>query len=131
MLIADVWTCFYSQCSIFPGDQWYTYIQEFLCLRHPFLLLAFVVICSSISVVFTAALVIGGTFLIHTGSSKQLKAFRAQMHKTAYLLLIILGNFQKNILIICPWASLIYSLANYTDFHALIYLSFLPKNYLA
>lgn len=126
MLITDVWTCFYSQCTIFPGVQWCTYIQEFLCLRHLFLLLAFVVICSSSSVVFTAALVIGGMFLICIRSTRQLKAFRAQMHTRAYLLLIISGNFQK-ILIIYPWVSLIYSLANYADFHALICLSFLQK----
>lgn len=90
--------------------------------------LAFVVSCSSSSV--TTALDIGGTFLIHIGSSRQWKAFKALMPETAYLLLIVLGHFQK-ILTICPWASLSYSLANYTDVHAVIYSSFVPKNYLA
>ena len=53
-------------------------------MRHLFLLLAFVVSCSSSSVVLASVLDIGGTFLIHTGSSKQLKAFRAQMHKVLH-----------------------------------------------
>lgn len=131
VLIAGVWTCFYSQRSIFPGDQQCTYIQEFLCLRRLFVLLAFVVSWSSSSVVLAVSLDTGGTFLIYIRSSRLLKAFRAQMHKPAYLLLIVLGHFQKKKPIICPWASLSYSLANYTDFHGLIYLSFLPKNYLA
>lgn len=38
---------------------------------------------------------------VYIGSTRQLKAFRAKIHKTAYLLLIVLGHFQK-ILINCP-----------------------------
>lgn len=94
-----------------------------------FLLLTFVVSWYFSSLVLGTALDIGGIFL-YIESTRQLKAFRDKIHKTDYLLLIVLGHFQK-ILIIYPWASLGYSLVNYTDFCALTYLSFLPKHYLA
>lgn len=120
MLITDVWTCFYSQYSIFPGDQQCTYIQDFFMLEASF---SPIDICRKLFFQFCCPHYCSG-YQWNIGSDRQLKAFSAQMHKPAYLLLIVLGHFQK-ILIICPWASLSYSLANYTDFHALIYLSFL------